>query len=85
VHLRRVTLADAREVAPTPAYPDCRGMACSPCPLITAATCGAGYFPPFFCARSVRSVGGVFIAGAAGPLPLASFPWQTAQSLLNIS
>src|SRR5579862_4835354 len=41
-------------------------------PLITDATCAAGYLPPFFCASRLRSEGEVFIAEAAGPLPFAS-------------
>src|SRR5579864_2832498 len=49
------------------------------CPRRTAATCDAGYFPPLFFARAVRSAGLVFIAEAAGPAPFASVPWQTAQ------
>src|SRR5579871_2362981 len=49
------------------------------CPRMMAATWAAGYFPPSFCARAVKSEGAVFIAEAAGPFPLASVPWQTAQ------
>src|ERR1039458_7403991 len=48
-------------------------------------TFSAGYFPPLFLPSRVRSVGGTFSALAAGPPPLPSIPWQTAQYALYIS
>src|SRR5271165_6120075 len=49
------------------------------------ATLLAGYFPSCFLASCVRSVGGTFMALAAGPLPLPSIPWQGAQYCVYIS
>ena len=45
----------------------------------------AGNFPPLFLLSMVRSAGGVFSALAAGPPPLPSVPWQTAQYDVYIS
>src|SRR5947209_3844781 len=45
----------------------------------TARTWSDGYTPLFFCVSMVRLVGIVLSAGAAGPLPLPSAPWHTAQ------
>lgn len=39
----------------------------------------AGYLPPLFLARTVRSGGVVLSAAAAGPAPLPSVPWQVTQ------
>src|SRR5208283_6156876 len=61
----------------------CAGRADSP--RRVAVTFRAGYFPPLFLLITVRSVGGTFSALAAGPPPLPSVPWQTAQYAMYIS
>src|SRR5208337_2023881 len=67
------------------------GMSLDPCagvadsPRMEAVTFNAGYFPPLFLLSRVRSVGGTFSALAAGPPPLPSVPWQTAQYAVYIS
>src|ERR1035437_2484102 len=45
----------------------------------------SGKVPLLRLARVVRLVGGIFRAGAAGPPPLPSFPWQLAQYCAYIS
>src|ERR1035438_2325501 len=45
----------------------------------------AGNSPPLFLLNMVRSAGGIFSALAAGPPPLPSVPWQTAQYDVYIS
>src|SRR5271165_3738697 len=49
------------------------------------ATVLAGYLPSCFLLSWDKSVGGTFIAVAAGPFPFPSVPWQEAQYWLNIS
>src|SRR5262245_27937129 len=67
------------------------GMSREPCavisssPLITRCTRISGYFPLFFRLIWLRSAGFTFKAAAAGPLPFASLPWQTAQYSRNRS
>src|SRR5215469_8221439 len=67
------------------------GMSRDPCaevsgsPWITLATFNSGNLPPFL-DDSVVKLAGVFLrAAAAGPSPLPSLPWQTAQYSWNIS
>src|ERR1019366_9809742 len=66
------------------------GMSLDPCagradsPRMEDVTFSAGYFPPLFLLSRVRSVGGTFSALAAGPPPLPSVPWQTAQYAVYI-
>src|SRR5262252_8145016 len=48
-------------------------------------TRSSGNLPPFRLVMVVRSGGGIFSAATAGPPPLASVPWQTAQYVVNIS
>src|ERR1017187_3187159 len=47
-------------------------------------TFSEGYFPPLFLLSRVRLLGGIFSALAAGPPPLPSVPWQTAQYAVYI-
>src|ERR1035438_10310793 len=54
-------------------------------PRIVAETFIEGYFPPLLLLSTVRSVGGTLSALAAGPPPLPSVPWQTAQYAMYIS
>lgn len=54
-------------------------------PWMARMTRMAGNFPPFRLLSWVRSLGGALSAGAAGPSPLASVPWQEAQYARNIS
>src|SRR5271157_3664816 len=61
----------------------CAGRADSP--RIEDVTFRVGYFPPLFLLSRVRSVGGTFSALAAGPPPLPSVPWQTAQYAVYMS
>src|SRR5450759_5119494 len=61
----------------------CAGRADSP--RMEDETFSAGYFPPLFFLSRVRSVAGTFSALAAGPPPLPSVPWQTAQYAVYIS
>src|SRR5581483_7110310 len=61
------------------------GMSLLPCagtltsPRMALATRADGNFPPSFCLNTVRSVGAVLSASAAGPPPFPSLPWHTAQ------
>src|SRR5579864_2629012 len=52
--------------------------------LIACMTLNEGNCPLLRAARVVRSAGGIFIAEAAGPSPLAETPWQVAQYCKNI-
>src|SRR5271166_5637462 len=67
------------------------GISLDPCagrsdvPRRIELTFRAGNFPPLFLLSTVRSAGGVFSALAAGPPPLPSVPWQTAQYAVYIS
>src|SRR5208282_2439119 len=67
------------------------GISFEPCvgkrtsPAIALPTRSDGYLLSFFLARIVRSGGGTFSASAAGPFPLPSLPWQTAQYAVYIS
>src|SRR5450759_406993 len=61
----------------------CAGRAVSP--RMEDETFSAGYFPPLFLLSRVRSEAGVFNALAAGPPPLPSVPWQTAQYAVYMS
>ena len=67
------------------------GISLDPCagvdgpPRMVEVTFRAGYLPPLFLLSIVRSAGGVFNALAAGPPPLPSVPWQTAQYDVYIS
>src|ERR1039457_5561413 len=64
-------------------FEPCAGRADSP--WMEDVTFSAGYFPPLLLLSRVRSVGGTFSALAAGPPPLPSVPWQTAQYAVYIS
>jgi hypothetical protein len=52
---------------------------------MTLETCADGKVPPFRFESVVRSEGGTFNAGTAGPEPFPSLPWQTAQYSENIA
>jgi len=47
--------------------------------LIACITLNEGNCPLFRFAREVKSAGGIFSAGAAGPSPFPETPWQEAQ------
>src|ERR1051326_7580806 len=55
------------------------------CPRRILITRSDGNLPELLLARSVKSRGVAFSAGAAGPSPLAVGPWQEEQYDLNIS
>src|ERR1039457_5082988 len=63
-------------------FEPCAGRTVSP--WMEDLTFISGYFPPLFLLSRVRSLGGTFSALAAGPPPLPSVPWQTAQYAVYI-
>src|SRR5213594_1734935 len=52
---------------------------------MTSETRCSGNLPLFFLVSWVRSAGAFLRASAAGPAPLPSWPWHTAQYVVNIS
>src|SRR5437667_6004996 len=55
------------------------------CPRRMLMTRSDGNLPELLFVKRVRSAGADFRAAAAGPSPLALWPWQDAQYDLNIS